>query len=77
MTSELIPGLHNDVFLSRGPKNYAYRTVNSEKGESETVCKVRRIMLNYSASKHVNFEVIRDMILRGDESEKVMVTTEN
>jgi hypothetical protein len=41
------------------------------------VCKVRGITLNYNASKMVNFDVIRDMILRGDESEHVMVHSEN
>jgi hypothetical protein len=41
------------------------------------VCKVRGIKLNYSASKLVNFDVVRDMTLRGDESEHVMVRTEN
>jgi len=30
------------------------------------VRKVRGITLNYNASKMVNFEVIRDMILRGN-----------
>jgi hypothetical protein len=73
MTSELKPGLHIDEFVSAGPKNYAYRPANPTTGERETVCNVRGIPLNYSASKLVNFDVIRDMILRADESEKVMV----
>ena len=30
----------------------------------QTVCKVRGITLNYSASQLVNFDVIRDMILK-------------
>jgi hypothetical protein len=75
MTSELKPGLHSDEFVSGGPKNNAYKTVNTSTGERETVCKVHGITLNY-VSKLVNFDVIRD-ILRGDESEKVMVLTEN
>jgi hypothetical protein len=57
-TSELKPSLHIDEFFSGGPKDYAYRTVNPATGERETVCKVRRITLNYSASKLVNFDVI-------------------
>jgi hypothetical protein len=40
------------------------------------VCKVRGITLNYSASKHVNFDAIRDMILWGNESEGITVDTE-
>jgi len=47
-----------------GPKNYAYKTYNSTTGESKTVCKVRDITLNYSASQLVNFEKKKDMILK-------------
>ena len=39
-----------------GPKNYAYKTYNSETGESKTDCKGRCITLNYSASQLVNFK---------------------
>jgi hypothetical protein len=76
MTSELKPGLHIDEFVSGGPKNYAYRTTNPATGERETASKVRGITLNYRASELVNFDVIRDMILLADESEKIMVHTE-
>ena len=39
----------------------------------KTVCKVRGITLNYNASKLVNFESIKDMILRsGDEHSPVI-----
>ena len=37
-------------------KNYAYRTYNSTTGESKTVCKVRGITLNYSASQLANLK---------------------
>jgi len=60
-----------------GPKNYAYKTYNSEKGESKTVCKVSGITLNYSASQLVNFEKIKDMILSKKDDETVIVRTEN
>ena len=53
-------------FVSAGPKNYEYRLIINE-GE-KTVCKVRVITLNYHASKMVNFEVIKAMILGQDES---------
>jgi len=42
-------------------KIFAYRLITNE-GE-KTLCKVRGITLNYHASKLVNFEVIRAMIL--------------
>jgi hypothetical protein len=74
MTSELKQGFHIDEFVSGGPKNYAYRTINPATGE-DTVCKVRGITLNYSASRLVNFDVIRDMILGGIEMDRVMVHT--
>jgi len=39
-----------------------------KKEEEKTICKVLGITLNYNASKLVNFERIRDMILRtGDD----------
>jgi len=52
-------------FVSGGPKNYAYMVMTGGRGEKEkTVCKVRGITLNYNASKLVNFERIKDMILK-------------
>ena len=64
--------------LQRGPKNYAYKSINSVTGEEKTVCKVRGITLNYSASQLVNFESIRRMILKGvgGETDTVTVHTE-
>jgi hypothetical protein len=43
------------------------------------VCKVRGTTLNYSASHLVNFDIIRDMILKGKEGEKreIVVRTDN
>jgi hypothetical protein len=77
MISEVKPGLHIHEFVSGGPKTYPYTTADPATGERETVCKVRGITLNYSTSKLVNFDVKRYMILRADESDKVMVHTEN
>jgi hypothetical protein len=77
MTSELKQGFHIDEFVSGGPKNYAYRTIKPATGEHDTVCKVRGITLNYSASRLVNFGVMRDMILGGNESDRVTVHTEH
>jgi hypothetical protein len=77
MTSELRPGLHIEEFVSGGPKNYAYRTVNPATVQRDNVCKVRGITLNYSASKFVNFDAMRDIILRGVETDRIMVHTEH
>ena len=64
------------LVVCAGPKNYAYKTYNSATGESKTVCKVRGITLNYSASQFVNFEKIKDMILSKKGDETVIVHTE-
>jgi hypothetical protein len=55
MQSELKRGEIIVEVVCAGPKNYAYKTYNSATGESKTVCKVRGITLNYSASQLVNF----------------------
>ena len=41
MTSELNPGEVICYFVSGGPKNYAYKSINAVTGEEKTVCKVR------------------------------------
>ena len=46
-------------------------------GASRNVCKLRGITLNYSAWKLVNFNVISDMILKGDERSVTNVYTEH
>jgi hypothetical protein len=42
----------------------------------KTVCTVRGITLNYSACQLVNFVVIKDVILKGDVTDKVTVHTQ-
>ena len=44
--------------------------------ESKTVCKLRGITLNYSASQLVKFEKIKDMILSKRDDETIIVRTE-
>jgi len=65
MTTELRSTQIISEFAIGGPKNYAYRVVDTVTGDSQTVCKVRGITLNYNATKLVNFEINRDMIFRG------------
>ena len=76
MTSELLPGFHIEEVVSGGPNNYAYRVVDPVAGNLETVCKVRGITVNYSASQTVNFDVIKALVLRGDDTETVTVHTD-
>ena len=77
MTSELKANEIISELVCTGPKNYAYRTINSLTGDSKTVCKVRGITLNYLASQLVNFAKTKDMILSMDENETVIVRTQN
>jgi hypothetical protein len=77
MTSELKPSEYIEEFVSGGPKNYAYKVVNSVTDERKTICKVRGFTLNYSASRLVNFDRIRDMILKQRTEESVTVHTDH
>jgi hypothetical protein len=70
MTDELSPRVYIEEFVSGGPKNYAYRSVDAETAEGRTVCKVRGITLNYAAALLVNFDAMRDMIL--DSADRVI-----
>jgi hypothetical protein len=76
MASELAPGHHIREFVCAGPKNYAYMTEDPTTSEQKTVCKVRGITLNYSASQLVNFESIKNMILNRGNEETLTVRTE-
>ena len=77
MTSELKANEIISEVVCAGPKNYAYRKINSLTCESKTVCKVRGITLNYSASHFVNFAKIEDMILSMDYNDTEIVRTHN
>jgi hypothetical protein len=76
ITDELKPGEYVSEFVSAGPKNYAYKICEHGIGKVQTVCKVRGITLNYSASRLLNFEVIRDIILNGGPDDTVTVHTD-
>jgi hypothetical protein len=45
MTSELKPSEYIEEFVNGGPKNYAYRIVDSVTNKRKTICKVRDIKL--------------------------------
>jgi hypothetical protein len=75
MTSELKPRQSISEFVAASPKNYAYKTVHSLTCHCKTVCKVRGITLNYNVLLLLNFDRIRDMILKRDENEAIIVHT--
>jgi len=76
MTSELRTKEYVSEFVSDGPKNYAYKVIDTVKGHATTVCKVRGIILNYNSKQLVNFDVIRDMIVWTSAEPTVTVHTE-
>ena len=49
---------HITEYVSGGPKNYAYRTVDGTE-----VCKVRGFTLNYTNSQLVNFGAVKDLVV--------------
>jgi len=71
MTSDLRPSEFIQEFVSAGPKNYAYKIVDSATGEGKTVCKIRGITLNCIDSQLINFEVVKDKIWGKTETGKV------
>jgi hypothetical protein len=76
MTSELAKNEKITEWACAGPKNYAFKSVDSVTGANKTTCKIRCLTLNFSASQFVNFEKIRDMILNRDGAETVTIHTE-
>jgi len=62
MQSEHKPSEFVVEFVTGGPKNYAYRLITNEL--EKTVCIVRGMTLNYHASKLVNFELIKVILLQ-------------
>jgi len=52
-------------------------TRHSIRRQASEDCKMRGIMLNYSTSHLDNFEVIKDVVLDGNEKRHVTVHTEN
>ena len=76
MTYELRPSESISEYACGGPRNYAYRVLNTGDGREKTVYKIRGITLNYNTMKMVNFGVVRDMIM-GDEPPVINVHSEN
>jgi hypothetical protein len=78
MTDELIgygAGSYITKFVSGGPKNYAFQVYSTNSCEEEVVCKVKGISLNYAASKLINFESIKNMVL--EKTEPIPIISKN
>lgn len=57
MTDEL-NGSHITEYVSNGPKNYAYRTVNGKQ-----IVKIKGFTLNYVAARQLTFDVMKNLAL--------------
>ena len=65
LTDELAekgPGTFIELFVSGGPKFYAYK-FSKLNGECGYICKVKGIRLDFANSQTINFESIRQMVL--------------
>jgi hypothetical protein len=70
-------GAYISEICCAGAKNYAYKVVDANGVEIITVCKVKGLTLNYRTSQNVNFEVVKKMILEGENSGEVEVQIPN
>lgn len=64
MTDELGEGTVIKSFVSGGPKFYGYRTHTAATGEVTECCKVKGISLNFNNSLKINYNSIRDMLIK-------------
>ena len=55
------------IFVSCGPKNYAYVTL-----KGTYCCKVRGFSLNFTNSKIINFEALRDIVINDNDGTRVV-----
>jgi len=62
-------GSYITEFVSGGPKNYAFKAWSTHKQDFVTVCKVKGICHNYTAAGLVNFDSMKEMVLRTTKKE--------
>lgn len=60
------PGSYITEFVSGGPKNYSYTVWSPSKEKKFIKCKVKGFTLNYEATKLINFESMKRLILTSD-----------
>lgn len=73
MTDELAndygSGSFIQEFVSGGPKTYAYRVYSTDKQTISDVCKIKGLTLNLNASRKLNFDVLKKMVLKSSNTE--------
>lgn len=55
-------------FVSGGPKNYSYKVFSTNDKTEHIVCKVKGINLNYESSQKINFDSIKEAVLKASTS---------
>ena len=60
LTDEIEPGWKCNLFVSLGPKNYAYQIINTE-GETKTTIKVKGIRLTSTALNIISIQKLLEM----------------
>lgn len=58
LTNVIPLGQYIEEYVSRGPKNYAYRTSGGEE-----LCKVRDFTLNFANSRLINFYAVKELVV--------------
>jgi hypothetical protein len=61
LTDECPPGVHITEFCSSGAKSYAMKL-----SDGSEICKVKGFTLNYKNGLAINFDVMKDMVLKQD-----------
>jgi hypothetical protein len=75
LTDEIEENNYIVEFVSAGPKNYAYKLNMPDSNNVQYVCKVKGITLNFSNSKIINFESIKNIL--HNTSDTYQITNEN
>lgn len=80
MTNELLdygPDSYITEFVSGGPKNYSFKVYSTSDNQEHIVSKVKGLCLNFAASKLVNFDSIKNLVLNGSDTDSILVTSNN
>lgn len=73
LTNE-VPDNEIEVFVTGGPKNYAYTLKKSGIDGKISQCKIRGITLSYANLQKINFETIQEMVQNIDEKDDAKIT---
>jgi len=75
LKNEIKQGWEIRTFISLGPKNYAYREVETTTGKINEVIKIRGITLSQRARKRINFEHMYNLVTEKCDSQVIFTPT--